>query len=1176
MLVALLLSVTFLVQGTWALAGTTGSLSGTVTDSDSGAPVANAKVTASSPSQTVSIQTDNGGHFLFISLIPDTYTVSIEKDGYDTASQSGLAIFADATQTYGFKLHKSLKTIAQVTSRSAGNLVKPGQTADVYSVNATTQDKVSALGGGGSLNSAYSAIASVPGAFVPLNQTGYFQTVHIRGGDYDQVGYELDGVPVNRAFDNYPSGAASSLGQQELQVYTGATPANSEGQGLAGYINQVIRTGTFPGFGLITSGVGAPTFYHKLAAEVGGATPNRNFSYYAGVGGYNQEFRYVDNNNAAGYTDFGPPAALTPCPPTGDISNAACYASGVGPGGYVLYPYQFGNLSSIANRDTIVNLHFGLPHKNDGLRDDIQLLWDSGYLLNSYYSSTNDTGGAALLPGSTGPHLWSDSFQWSGPVGVLLPANYQSLVSPYYYPNSPPHAFGDLIPANYRDVTRNTQEVVKLQYQKNLNPNAYVRAYGYTYYSDWLQNGPNSAFFNYIGSGASPDYELSSHTRGASLQFVDQINEKHLLSALGSYTTSTTLRDNNTQMFNSGGVRSRAFVLVDSTNPLDGVCYRDTGTATALATTCSPGAPGGVRATFQTWAHASTGSITTPVETCGAGPCAFLVAENSQYATYNTVTPIFQAYSLTDQWRPTDKLLINIGLRNDIFQFNGSDTRPNDPARTFWFTAWNLDHCVDPTTGRPLDKVADLGLTPTSACPTPLTAANMVNESSQVSKYNAVQPRLGATYTLSPDTVLRASWGKYVEPPNSAFEQYNTLQENLPNFLGTAFYGFGFTTPGHLIRPPTSYNADFSLEQHIRGTDWSLKVTPFLRKTKDQIQQFFLDQASGFVSGLNVGRQTSKGVELQVNKGDFSRDGLSGQLAFTYTNSYINYDLLQNGTTIVSGMNASIAAYNAFTKSGGGAPCYTSAGAPDPACAAGSIANPYYNDSPKALLDPGANYPTYDLFPGPIGSSAQAFGAPYVTTLILNYKHDKWAITPSLQFQAGARYGAPLTTAGIDPTSGCAPLAGSTAGDPRYPYGAAGGAPYDATTCGGTITIPNTFTHNFDNLGSFVQPSQLVGNVQVRYDVSQHVTLVGTFANVVNSCFGGSKEPWTVNDHNVCSYSTLNNAGAFPPVGNVYNPGASFQRLVQYPYGAYLGAVNVDGNSTKTPFNFFLEARIKM
>ncbi len=64
-----------------------------------------------------------------------------------------------------------------------------------------------------------------------------------------EVGYEFDGIPINRGFDNYVGGGESSLGQLELQVYTGATPANAEAQGLAGFINQVIKTGTYPGYG---------------------------------------------------------------------------------------------------------------------------------------------------------------------------------------------------------------------------------------------------------------------------------------------------------------------------------------------------------------------------------------------------------------------------------------------------------------------------------------------------------------------------------------------------------------------------------------------------------------------------------------------------------------------------------------------------------------------------------------------------------------------------------------------------------------------------------------------------------------------------------------------------------------------------------------------------------------
>ena len=38
----------------------------------------------------------------------------------------------------------------------------------------------------------------------------------------------------------------------------------------------------------------------------------------------------------------------------------------------------------------VVNLHFAIPHKNNGGRDDVQVLWDSESLHNTFYSTTND------------------------------------------------------------------------------------------------------------------------------------------------------------------------------------------------------------------------------------------------------------------------------------------------------------------------------------------------------------------------------------------------------------------------------------------------------------------------------------------------------------------------------------------------------------------------------------------------------------------------------------------------------------------------------------------------------------------------------------------------------------------------------------------------------------------
>jgi len=158
--VALLLAGVMLGQGTWALAGTTGGLGGTISDADAGnAPIANATVAVTSASQSATTTTDANGHYVFIPLAPDTYTVSVEKTGYEPTSQAGISVFADQRVAVDIPVHKSLKTIARVTSRSANDLVKAGTTSDVYAVNAATAEKVAALGGGGNLNSAYSALA---------------------------------------------------------------------------------------------------------------------------------------------------------------------------------------------------------------------------------------------------------------------------------------------------------------------------------------------------------------------------------------------------------------------------------------------------------------------------------------------------------------------------------------------------------------------------------------------------------------------------------------------------------------------------------------------------------------------------------------------------------------------------------------------------------------------------------------------------------------------------------------------------------------------------------------------------------------------------------------------------------------------------------------------------------
>jgi len=453
--VAAVITLAMLAQGTWALAGTTGNITGTLTDSTNGKPVADAKITAVSPSQSASATTDAGGHFTLLALAPDTYTMSVEKDGYTPTSLAGVTVFADQTQTLALTTQPVLKTIAKVTSRAAGSLVKSGVTGDTYNVTPGAMKAAQSLGGGGNLDNAYSAIASVPGVTVPIGGMGWNQSTYVRGSQSFFSGFEFDGVPVNRAFDNYNASTESNLGLQELQVYTGGGPSSNSSSGTSGFINQVIKTGTYPGYGMLTGTVSGPQFYHALKAEVGGASPNRNFSYYAGFSGYDSSPRNFDESNGAslaepggvfGYSsaysttdnfhtngrgdvplcnvDGSTPSSVTSLPWYAGSGYSGVPGYGSGDTCFYDWPSAFvvGDVGTFTDRENVVNFHFGIP-RHDGQRDDVQLLWSASAFNTIFYSSTNDMGG------NNGANLNQVNLAVAG--GPYCPPTPTATTSPY-------------------------------------------------------------------------------------------------------------------------------------------------------------------------------------------------------------------------------------------------------------------------------------------------------------------------------------------------------------------------------------------------------------------------------------------------------------------------------------------------------------------------------------------------------------------------------------------------------------------------------------------------------------------------------------------------------------------------------------------------------------------------
>ena len=191
----------------------------------------------------------------------------------------------------------------------------------------------------------------------------------------------------------------------------------------------------------------------------------------------------------------------------------------------------------------------------------------------------------------------------------------------------------------------------------------------------------------------------------------------------------------------------------------------------------------------------------------------------------------------------------------------------------------------------------------------------------------------------------------------------------------------------------------------------------------------------GILAGLNVGTQESYGVEVSLQYGDFSRDGLSGLFSYTHTENRIRFSPI-NGISVIDALNTQIELYNSYTSAcasvtkhspnwqacgsgafaGNAAPVLpnTQSGTGDQGKL--KIPNPYYDGTLQPLFDTGGWYTPYDVIPSPF-NAANGYEVPDVASLILNYRHRKLAVTPSLHYVDGSNYGSPLVWPGYVPQS---------------------------------------------------------------------------------------------------------------------------------------------------------------
>jgi hypothetical protein len=978
------------------------------------------------------------------------------------------------------------------------------------------------------------------------------------------------------------------------------------------------------------------------------------------------------------------------CPLTG--------ASGIpAQGCWQYYSGLFGTFSQITDREDVINLHFGIPRRH-GLRDDVQALWSASALNNYSYTSPSDAGPGNTLfihslydtayraPGC-GPEMVAPGLSVNGCTGVgqiqaIASLNGGSFIcdpprgkyagcaptylayadgtvydlpfgtpiatgpgsirspSPYYAPGTPAHPFDGPLPLNDARINVNSNDmgIVKLQYTHALSESAYLRVYGYSVYSDWIQTVPfnsatNGLLYAFAGLG---DVNLRAHAAGGAFAFQDQVNDKNLVALDVNYTTTPV------GLFRAPGTTWPIGYMSFSKGKY--TCYDPASGATEPC--LMVGGSG--------YYDVASGNFVQPTWTSNSaiGPTGFghpgaswdTLEDPAALGSGGQVTPRFADASASDQWRPNDRFLFNGALRYDDFNF----VLPNSatPADAFYASMTANYTCIRAANDQVLKQPLPPGVPPPAPtlyvvgdCNTAVAKLfqgvphtgwvhpnGTVQDGVRAPAFTAVSPpsytltywspRLSATYTQSPDTVWRISAGRYAQPPNSYIPQQFSLGGDNRSYWNSAM-SLGFFSPFNPIPGTWSAQYDFSLERHVRGTDVSFKLTPFYTWVANWQQ--FTPVGAAFYTKIPVGVERNYGLEFAVTKGDFTRDGLSAQFAYTYTNSKVKFENvpLTTGGAIpntITALNEAIAQYNSLTKSGGGAKCYedrksasctapsiceNASGSQVPCSSPGShvaftpILNPYYDAPEQALLKPNGWYnpDTTALAPN-LSGAFYPWSPTEMASLILNYRHHRLAVTPTLQWQAGGGYGGPLDVTGLDPRT-CALNSKATGIVKVSPKTNPLQCNYLTATAPGLgqfgyLYIPNPQTGRFAGIGTYENPNILTGNIQIRYDVSPRLTLTLLGENLFHSCFGGSSEPWTTvykPSPTVCGYTpaggTLNSA-LYP--SNFYNGTSVGDRRANKaitPYAqSYMPLANTGFNYSNNfglfPVNVYLSAQVKL
>ena len=205
------------------LAGTTGTLTGLVTDAD-GKPVVAATVLL--VGSRFGAYTDAEGRYTILNVPADTYAVKVSRLGYNSVTTAEVRISADRQTTLDVDIGDTTLQTEEVVVIAERPPVDLKLTSSQTTVTTEEIDEL-----------------PVQNLDDVVNLQSGVVDGHFRGGRKGEVQYQVDGVSVNNAFDNQSSVQVDRSLLQEVQVISGTFDAEY-GQAMSGVVNAVLKQGT--------------------------------------------------------------------------------------------------------------------------------------------------------------------------------------------------------------------------------------------------------------------------------------------------------------------------------------------------------------------------------------------------------------------------------------------------------------------------------------------------------------------------------------------------------------------------------------------------------------------------------------------------------------------------------------------------------------------------------------------------------------------------------------------------------------------------------------------------------------------------------------------------------------------------------------------------------------------